>query len=313
MAYITRYGSIWGQIPNTAGQVFWVAPAASYTVNGQAYEASNNNDGLTPQNAKLTLASAVTAATANAGDVIVLLPGAHSWAASVAASKAGLTITGLPSGLGNQMRHKTSITTTADDEIINVTAADVEIAYLHIIPVTTKAGIDFTTAANRLHVHDCSIDLHTAAASTSTVGVGVTAIGQAPSDVHFKNVYSLSDGAQGPAISVGDTFGSLIEDCEFVVRGGAWASALNVDGVTSAYGTVLRCIFRARQGTMTIGITGGTDDASTGNYGIYNCLFDENVTTPIDNFGTECCNIAENYRASADGTAEGGLLWSSTT
>jgi hypothetical protein len=64
---------------------------------------------------------------------------------------------------------------------------------------------------------------------------------------------------------------------------------------------------------MTVGITGGTDDGSTGRSSIYDCRFDENVTTPIEAFGTENCNIAENYKASADGTEEGGTLWSSTT
>jgi hypothetical protein len=63
---------------------------------------------------------------------------------------------------------------------------------------------------------------------------------------------------------------------------------------------------------MTVGIL-GSDMTSTGQASVYDCRFDENVTTPIEDFDAEGCNIAENYRASGDGSAEGGLLWSSTT
>ena len=101
MGYVTKYGSFWGMIPQTAGRVFWVAPAASYTVEGRTYVASDDNDGLSPERAKLTLDDTIGDCTANVGDVIVLLPGAHSWSASVAADVAGVTIMGLPSGAGH--------------------------------------------------------------------------------------------------------------------------------------------------------------------------------------------------------------------
>lgn len=312
MGYITKYGTIWGQIPQTAGRVFWVAPSASYTVEGRPYVASDQNDGLSPERAKLTLDNAIGSCTANVGDVIVLLPGSHSWSASVAADVAGVTIMGLPSGAGNPFRQRTSITTSAADEIINVTAANIEIAYLHVIPVTTKAGIDFTSAADGLYVHDCSIDLFTAAANTGTKGIAATTAAQAPSNIVIRNVHALSDGAQGPAVELGDPDGALVEDCSFTVRGGTWAVAVTVHGVTSQSTIIRRCHFAAQAGTMTDGIV-GSDMTSTGQVGIYDCRFDENVTTPIDDFDAEGCNIAENYKASADGSAEGGLLWSSTT
>jgi hypothetical protein len=312
MAYITKYGSFWGAIPQTSGRVFWVAPSASYTVEGRSYSASDNNEGLSPESALLTLDTAVGKCTASVNDVIVLLPGAHSWSASVAADVAGITIMGLPSGAGNPLRQRTSITTSASDEIINVTAANIEIAYLHIIPVTQKAGIDFTAAADRLYIHDCSIDLYTAAAHTSTKGIAATAATIAASDIVFRNIHALSDGAQGPAVELGDPDGALLEDSSFTVRGGTWAVAVTVHGVTSQCSIIRRCHFAAQAGTMTDGIV-GSDMTSTGQVGIYDCRFDENVTTPIDDFDAEGCNIAENYRASADGSAEGGLLWSSTT
>lgn len=312
MSFLTKYGTIWGDIPKTSGRVFWVAASASYTVDGRTYVASDGNDGLSPERALLTLDYAIGLCTASANDVIVLLPGAHSWAASVAADVAGVTITGLPGGAGHPLRQRASITTSASDEIINVTAANIEIAYLHIIPVTQKAGIDFTAAADNLFVHDCSIDLFTAAAHTSTKGIAATAATVAASNVVIRNVHALSDGAQGPAVELGDVDGGLLEDSTFTVRGGTWAVAVTVHGITSQASIIRRCHFAAQAGTMTDGIV-GSDMTSTGQVGIYDCRFDENVTVPIDDFDAEGCNIAENYRASADGSAEGGLLWSSTT
>lgn len=312
MAFITKYGSFWGMIPRTSGRTYWVAPSASYTVEGRAYTASDGNDGLSPELAFLTLDYAIGKCTANASDVIVLLPGSHSWSASVAADVAGITITGLPGGQGNMIRQRTSITTTAADEIINVTAADIEIAFLHIIPVTTKAGIDFTTAANGLYVHDCSIDLFTATANTGTKGIAATTLAQAPSRILIERIYAESDGAQGHAVDIGDAFGALVQDCVFRLTAGTWAAAAKSAGVTSQTSVWRRCHFQASVGTMTVGIL-GSDMTSTGQASVYDCRFDENVTTPIEDFDAEGCNIAENYRASGDGSAEGGLLWSSTT
>lgn len=312
MAFLTKFGTIWGQVPKTAGRVYWVAPSATYTVEGRTYGASDGNDGLSPERALLTLDYAVGLCTANVGDVIVLLHGTHSWSASVAVDVAGITITGLPAGLGNQVRQRTSITTSTDDEILNVTAANVEIAYLHIIPVTTKAGIDFTTAADGLYVHDCSIDMFTAAANTSTKGIAATSLAQAPSRILFERIYAESDGAQGHAIDIGDAYGAVVQDSVFRLTAGTWAAAARSAGVTSQQSIWRRCHFQAAVGTMTVGIL-GSDMASTGQASVYDCRFDENVTTPIEDFDAEGCNIAENYRASADGSAEGGLLWSSTT
>ncbi len=65
MGYVTKYGSFWGFVPQTSGNVHWVAPAATYTLEGRAYSASDGNDGLSPERALLTLNQAITNATAN--------------------------------------------------------------------------------------------------------------------------------------------------------------------------------------------------------------------------------------------------------
>jgi hypothetical protein len=129
MSQLTWSGSLWGAIPQTEGRVHWVSPADTYTVDGRVYSASDNNIGTRPEKALRTIAQAITNATASAGEVIVLLPGTHSPAASLAMSKAGITLMGLPRGAGNVLGQRTTIAAVTGDENINVTAADIEIAY----------------------------------------------------------------------------------------------------------------------------------------------------------------------------------------
>src|ERR1700752_1669983 len=138
MALITKYGSFWGLIPQTTGRYFWVSPSDSYVIEGNTYSASDNNDGLSPERALRTVNQAITNATANGGDVIVLLPGAHSVSATVNINKAGLTFTGIPGSLPSaKVRHnaggkrlRTTITSTGTAGIIfTVSALDTEIAF----------------------------------------------------------------------------------------------------------------------------------------------------------------------------------------
>src|SRR3989304_551054 len=82
MAYITKFGGFWGMLPQTSGRIFWVAPSATYTVEGRTYAASDGNDGLSPERAFRTVDYAVGQTTANVGDVLVLLPGSHSVSAT---------------------------------------------------------------------------------------------------------------------------------------------------------------------------------------------------------------------------------------
>lgn len=277
MSFLTKYGTYQGILPVTMGRIFWVAPAASYTVDGRSHSASDNNDGLSPERALLTLDAAVNKTTANVGDVIVLLPGAHSWSASVAADVAGITITGIPRGAvhhGSRMpisgtRCVSSITTSATDEIINVTAADVEICHLHIIPVATSQGIDFTSAADRLHIHDCTIAM-TSSEDTATVAIECLS---AAEHVSIDHNFCYVEGNQGPFIrSVGGPINSVIENNTVILEGAtAWDDVIEI--TTGALGLTIRdndFYSSTETAVMTdvIDITGNTSDGEvhlTGN------------------------------------------------
>lgn len=312
MGYLTKYGAFWGLIPETSGRVFWVAPAASYTVEGRSYVASDANDGLSPERALLTLDAAVNLCTANASDVIVLLPGAHSWSASVAADVAGITITGIPGGKGHPGYKRASITTSAADEVINVTAADIEIAHLRVIAVTAQTAIDYTADADRLFIHDCSFDMYTGAVSTSTKGVAPTAATVNVDRLILVDNYFECDGAQGFAVDVGDSNGYVIERNKFLLTAGVWATAAEASGVTNQSGVWLDNRFLTMgSATITRGVNGG-DLTNTGAVGFIGNYFPFACGTPIDTFGAGDVYIAENYKANT-GAGSGGALITAIT
>jgi len=275
--FMTKYGLIWGVIPVTAGRIFWVAPAASYTVDGRTYIASNGNDGLSPERALLTLDYAIGRCTADVGDVILMLPGAHSYAASVAADVAGITITGIPRGSNHPearmpisgTRCVSSLTCTATDEIINVTAADVEICHLHFIPVAAAQCVDFTNAGDRLHLHDCTFEM-TTAEDTATMAIEcLTAAERVSIDHNFCYV----EGNQGPFFrSQGGPANSFIENNTVILEGAtAWDDVIEI--TTGAVGLIIRDndFYSATETavlTDVIDLTGNTSDGevnATGN------------------------------------------------
>lgn len=285
MSLITKYGSFWGYIPQTNGRVWWVAPSDSYVIEGRTYSASNDQDGLSPERALRTLAQAISNSTAGVNDVIVLLPGAHSWTASANVSKAGLTIMGIPGGRGHRMRQRTSITTTAADEIMNVTAANVEIAYLHVIAVTAQAGIDYSNAADQLYVHDCSFDLFSQVESTSTVGLKSVATAGGCDRLLVENCYFESLGGTGAHIILDSVNRGEVANTTFR-HTGSTALAEAVQCTTGAVDIMLdNCRFVFGTGaimTDAIDWTGNTLDASLS---IRNCWFNQStqVNASADN------------------------------
>jgi hypothetical protein len=322
MAFITRYGSFWGMLPQTSGKIHFVAPSAAYTVEGRAtYQAHDSNSGDSPEYALLTLNQAITNATADSGDVIVLLPGAHSWTATQTISKAGITITGIPGAAplwGSRMpsigsRAGTSITTsTAVTNVLTITAADVELSYLHIIPVLGAAGIKPSAAADRLYVHDCTFYMVTATDSATT-GMDGTWTGTTTTldDVVVRNCYFFVRDNQGPAIRMqGTTLDFMVENSTFKLVGDtAWDDC--IEFVSASLGTTFRdCDFLQRSsGTAmsdAIDIAGATIDGSSTCLRCYFAVGSDalEVTNVAD------CQNAENYLMQAAANVGGTLILS---
>lgn len=343
MAYLTRYGSLWGSVPATTGRVFWVAPSATYYIEGRPYSASDDNDGLSPERALVTVDRAValtklsagggplTAATVY-GDVIVLLPGTHTAAASLVLSQAGVTIMGVPhdraqniSGTAIATSNRTrrplaTLTVVAGADIGSVTASDVTISNLRLLPVSTKKCLTFTTAASRLRVLNCYIDLATVAGNASTGGIFGTSTTQAPADIQIIGCVFKEANAgttNGAGLSLGAAVGFLVEDCYFVKQftasSAAWTSATVVN--TNTTGLFVNNTFFAAGGGAGDVITNGVKGASlagTSVVGLMRNVVGVKTTNPFTSFAAGDCDLALNYVATVAG-GTGGTLITSTT
>ncbi len=296
MSYITKYGSFWGMLPQTAGKIFWVSPSSSYTIESGTFSASNDNDGLSPERAFSTLAYAVSTTRSNAavsGDIIVLLPGAHTSTSTVTVSTAGLTITGLPGDIplsvarrnaGGKKKLTTITNTGTAGVILTINANDVEVSHLQFLPTAAGGqGIALTnTTANRTYIHDCAFIME-ATASTTTYGIttpaGVTA--DVNDDIMVANCYFRSgktgaSGANGPGVYLPATMhGFAIESSTFEVMGtAAWAAAITSSNA-GTLGLHIRDVDFLNPTSATtvittaITTTGQTVDASTQVYRCY--------------------------------------------
>ena len=312
--FLNRYGSDWSQIPGTSGRVFWVSPADGYTADGRAFRASDGNDGLSPERACRTINHVLdNLVTADANDVIVCLPGEHTpqdsagTATSLAMATAGVTLTGLPGGAGNYVRQKTTIMPVTGDQNCNVTAADIEIAYLNWRPITADSAVDLTAAADRLHVHHCSFDMHTPAPVSGTISID--AIGGA-SNVLVNDCYFECDGDQGPAIVLGGLLDSVVEDCVFTLSAGTWVSVIT----QAAAGRRIifrRCTVQVGNGTVTnaiLGTTGGEISMIL----ISDCRFADSCTDSVDDYDDEDAELVECFKAGL-GATDGGVIVNSIT
>jgi len=314
MAYVTERGILWGMVPDTTGRVFWVSPSDGYTIAGLAYRASDENDGLSPERALRTVNRAWDLVAATCGDMIILLPGAHTTTAVITADVAGVTMMGLPRYTpGAVARPITSLTISASADIIAVSAANVQLAWLHLIPVTTMDSVSMTASTGTgVHIHHCSVDLDTAAASTSTQGFN---FGGTTPNAHIHDCVFYCDSAQGEAIDGVTGMGqALIERCRFIQSTGTWAAALKTSVTADgSRGILVRdCDFiAAADATMTVGIL-GTAGVTEETIHIHRCFFSDSVGTAIDTFGARGAEIAENYQAGV-GATDGGVLLTAIT
>lgn len=322
MGFLTKYGTQWGAIPMTAGDVHWVAPAASYTVNGKTYSASDANDGLSPERAVVTISQAVSNATASVGDVIALLPGTHTTAAALAASKAGLTFVGLPYTPTDDDDYavpQATITGTAAIAVA-VTAADNAFHNIRFLPVTQFQAVTFTTAANNLLFKNCLIDLKTATAHANTKGICATSATQAPRNLRFLNCYLEQANAgttNGYAIDVGATINFIIAKSLILNHGSngsatAWSTAVKIND--NAYGIVRDNIVQSTAvGTGITKVFEGVTHTAAGAV-----MFLRNVSTVqtgallIDDFAAADVDLCLNYVSTVAGGTGGTLITAST-
>lgn len=281
-------------IPPTTGSVFFVCNATG--ANG-----SDGNKGDRPDQPLATIQKAITLATASKFDTIIVMPG-HSEAviaaATIAVSKAGLSIIGLGSGrLRPVITYSTAVAASFD-----VTAANVLIQNI----VFKGTGIDALTAminvtAADVTFRDCEIEF-----ADGTNQAVLALLTSAAADrlrlerCHFHG--TLNAGTSTAVRIVGGT-DAVVKDCTII---GAFTTTLGgIENVTTAAVNLVidGCTIENFTAAAAVAIT--LVATTTGI--VVNCRLGVLTgTAPI--VGAALNMVGGNYYKAAAGVAAGTLL-----
>ena len=323
MPFLTKYGTQFGALPQTMGKVIFVAPSASYTVNGTAYTASNDNDGLSPERAVLTIAQAITNATASAGDVIALLPGTHTSAAA-ACSKAGVSFIGLPyfpeAQVGGYHGWQPQVTVTPSaTAALAITAADCAFYNIRFLPVTAQTCVTMTTAAARTKFVHCMVDNTGVTGHASTKGIVVTTA-NLPRGVHFMGCVFKDASvttSNGEALNLAASKDFWLFKCTVykdgqIASGTAWTTAVVVEDLATGTFEEMNAIISE----VSVGITKVVTGAALTGAGLIHairCTMTVNTGGLLfDDFAAADMDLCLNYVATVAGGTGGTLITAST-
>lgn len=321
--FLTKYGSIFGEMPMTYGRIHFVSPSATATIAGLTVEASNNNDGLSPERPLRTIAQAISNANANQGEVIALFPGTHT-SDGAALSKAGLSFVGLPYfpqaqvGGYHGWQPQTTITGSAATALA-ITAADNSFYNIRFLPVTAQLTVSMTTAAHRTKFVHCMIDNTGVVGHASTRGLIVTTA-NLPRGVHFLGCVFKDASVTtscGAALNLADSVDFWLSNCTVykdgqIASGVAWTTAIVIE--SGATGTFER--LNAIISEVSVGITKVITAAAMAGAGVVhaiNCTQTVNTGGLLfDDFAAADMDLCNNYVATVAG-GTGGTLITATT
>ena len=330
MSFLTRYGTVYGDIPQQFGRIFYVSPATTYYIDGKQCTASDSaNDGLAPDRALATISRALVlaaisqrdgSAISNTGEVIMLLPGTHTVTATINVSLAGVTIWGVSSDESSFPRFgrgRTIVTSTGtNDELFNITASNVELGFFTLRPTSGFSAVSFqtTSAIDNLYLHDLVFDMMTPEASLDTRGldfgnraggtgiartlIGSTVAGNVygTATCYAERLLFLERGAQGEAVHVA-TCHFHIKDSRLHNVAGTWASAFIV--ATGSLGLLENVLF-TRNGTISAQLVGFAGNSTANSIAVINCRFD-GATADIVGL-TSVANAVTSYEPTSGGT-----------
>ena len=347
---VTKYGTLFGHAPLQMGSVIFVAPAASYTINGDAYSASDDNSGLSPFHALLTISQAQTVATANVGDTVILLEGTHALTATLRLNKAGVTYLGVrsPSTIESTVSPafglppKTIVSFAgAAAPGLSIEADNIEIAFVTLRPAPGFGTVIFRNAdPDGLYLHDFAIDFTRGAPGLTTNGIdfgyradtaglagtSMSRLRQSTqrATAYLANFSILSGGAYGPGI-ITATADVTVVNGRFHNRAGAWATPFAV-ATGTGYVFIKGCTWTA-QGTTGIGtcLDGTNSETSENSSGskqftnnkvaAHDCRFTAPApvgpNSPVDNWPTGVISLTECYQGNNNLTAVGVGLFAS--
>lgn len=323
MSYLTKYGNIFGALPMTVGNVFFVAPSASYQVAGRSFTASDDNDGLSPERAVLTISRAIALASSDVGDVIALLPGTHSSAAA-ALSKNGITFVGLPyypqSAVNGLMSWHPQVTVTGTTgAAIAITGARNSFYHIRFVPVTQQLTISLTTAADRTRFVHCMIDNTGVTGHANTRGIIVTTA-NLPRAVQFMGCVFKDASVTtscGAALNLAASVDFLIDKCIVykdgqIASGTAWTTAIIVE--SGCTGTIRDCDVIISE--VSVGITKVVTGAALAGAGVFHAIRNTMTVNTggllLDDFAAADVDLCNNYVATVAGGTGGTLITVST-
>ena len=338
---ITRYGTIFGHAPLQTGRVHLVAPSSPYYIDGDQYDASNDNDGLHPTRALSTIAQAQTNAIANAGEVVMLLEGTHAHTATLRLNKAGVTYLGVRPSSASE-RHSPAVWGGVLPKTIvsfvgaaapglSIEADNIEIGFVTVRPAPTFSTVIFRNAdPDGFYFHDFVIDFTLGQPSLSTIGIdfGYRAdtaglVGTSMSRLrqttqrataYISDFSILSRGAYGPGILTA-TADATVVNGRFHTRAGAWATAFAV-ATGTGYIFVKSCTWTGQaltaHGSQLDGTNAGIVSSKVT---AHDCRFhpkQPGVNSPADNWTAGVLYMAECYEGNNNLNVPVGLFGLST-
>lgn len=318
--------------------MFWVAPSSPYYIDGRSYDAADENDGLSPERALLTVARGLTlagisantgASISNTGEVVMLLPGTHTVTAQVRMQTAGVTLTGLPVNKTDQppsfagpAKPAAVLTSTGTNQnLLSIEASNIEVANLTLRPTAGFAAVVFRNqpTVDNLSIHDCVVDLFTPTVNANTTGIDFA--NRADSATTPPGSYSTKAGTGTPVIAtvyvdrvtfwardgVGRgvecaTVSGVIRNCHFLHgQAGTWGTPFMVATNTREL-LVDNCIWTTG-GTMAVCVDGSSAGTTTLRAMFTRCLFPATTTStaPINRTTANVIQTTQCYQGGGAG------------
>jgi hypothetical protein len=320
---LTKYGTQFGTLPMSLGRIFFVSPSDSYTVNGTAYAASDDNNGLAPHEAVRTISRAIALASASVGDIIALLPGTHTSAAA-ACSKAGLTFIGLPyfpeAQVGGYHGWQPQVTVTpTTTAALAITAADCTFYNIRFLPKTAQTCVTITTAGARTKFVHCMVDNTGVTGHASTAGIVVTTANLPRGLVFMGCVFKDASvtTSNGAALNLAASVDFWIYKCTVykdgqIASGVAWTTAIVLE--SGCTGTFEEMNYIGTE--VSVGTTKVVTAAALAGAGVVHairCTMTVNTGGLLfDDFAAADMDLCLNYVATVAGGTGGTLIAAST-
>lgn len=248
--------------------------------------------------------AAIDAAVDFRGDKILGLPGSFSVATALTVDCAGLRIQGPPV---RTPRRSALTMTDGVGKMFTVSADDVEIAHMKIVPYSADEAISISNGADGGFIHDVFYSTVGVTANTATEFVNAAAT---VSDWHVKDCYFLVSGLQGDCFTWTTATRWVVEDCIVHTMTASYASVFTL--ATNCVGNIVRrCYFTGdADGTFTNIFTGATNENKQ--LLVADCIVDGTAlatATAIETgFGTTTDIEIVNCYQTGDATTEGGTL-----